>query len=146
MKTRKWVGEMEVFQGVFGTFPAPVPAHGIYVIDGMGSWSSYTAEQSLDDEGNTNTPPLVDFQRSRGVWYEEREGLESIKRTSDSALPGEIRPRRTRSSSALPTRSDSHLSKHPQKWNKCTHPDHPKSNPSFNTGRSSGVRRTRVDQ
>jgi hypothetical protein len=37
MKKMKWVGEMEVFQGLVGTCPTPFPAHGIYVIDGMGS-------------------------------------------------------------------------------------------------------------
>ena len=37
MKTRKRVGEMEVFQGLFGTCPVPVSAHVVYVIDGMGS-------------------------------------------------------------------------------------------------------------
>jgi hypothetical protein len=37
MKTRKWLSEIEVFEGIFSTSPAPVPAHGIYVIDGTGS-------------------------------------------------------------------------------------------------------------
>jgi hypothetical protein len=37
MKTRKWVDEIEVFEDLVGTSPAPVPAHGIYVIDGMDS-------------------------------------------------------------------------------------------------------------
>jgi hypothetical protein len=37
MKKTKCVGEMEVLHGLFGMCPAPIPAHNIYVIDGMGS-------------------------------------------------------------------------------------------------------------
>jgi len=37
MKTRKWVDEIEVFEDLIGMSSAPVPAHGIYVIDGMDS-------------------------------------------------------------------------------------------------------------